>query len=141
MRDKENTPENPSPRINFKMPWRVLAVKALDEYCLKVSFMDGTHGEIDMSKLIFSKDAGIFASLKDVKVFKQVHVNYGVVTWPGEIDLAPDVMYKEIKQHKKWTPEYTVRNSKIDFWAGSKRLKSIKKKGVVFIQYCPLLFN
>jgi hypothetical protein len=29
-------------------------------------------------------------------------LEYGAVTWPGEIDLAPDAMYEEIKQNGTW---------------------------------------
>jgi len=28
---------------------------------------------------------------------------YGAVTWPGEIDLAPDAMYAEITATGAWT--------------------------------------
>ncbi len=36
---------------------------------------------------------------------------------------------------------HTQHDSKIGRWAGSKRLKSIKKKGAVLNQYAPLFFN
>lgn len=26
----------------------------------------------------------------------------GVVIWPGELDVAPDAMYAELKQHGEW---------------------------------------
>jgi hypothetical protein len=29
-------------------------------------------------------------------------VTHGAVTWPGEIDLAPDAMYAEIKRGGHW---------------------------------------
>ena len=52
-----------------------------------------------------SDNAGIFAQLRDPAVFAQAHVEYGVVVWPGEIDLAPDAMYNEIKKQGQWIPE------------------------------------
>lgn len=58
-----------------------------------------------MSRLIFSDKAGVFAALRDPTLFAQAHFEIGVVTWPGEIDLAPDAMYKEIRQHGKWVLE------------------------------------
>jgi len=39
---------------------------------------------------------GALAPLADVKFFEQVFIDYGAVTWPGEIDLAPDAMYAKI---------------------------------------------
>jgi hypothetical protein len=105
MRDKENTPENSSSGLNYLMPWRVFTVRPLDNYCLEVTFLDGTCGEVDMSKLIFSQDAGVSEILRNVHVFTQVYVEHGVVTWPGEVDLAPDAMYREIKKQHKWIIE------------------------------------
>jgi len=61
----------------------------------------GMEGLIDMSRLIFSGKAGVFASLRDATLFTQAHLELGVVTWPGEIDLAPDAVYRKIKQHGK----------------------------------------
>jgi len=55
--------------------------------------------------LIFSQHAGVFEVLKNAQLFNQVYVGHGAVTWPGEIDLAPDAMYKEIKKHGKWVIE------------------------------------
>lgn len=80
------------------MPWDVVSVEALPNFCLKVRFVDGTEGLVDLSKLVVSPGAGVFAALADPALFDQVFVEYGAVTWPGEIDLAPDAMYDRIKQ-------------------------------------------
>jgi hypothetical protein len=45
---------------------------------------------------------GVFAALKDPETFARVFVDHGAVAWPGDIDLAPDAMYSEIKQHGEW---------------------------------------
>lgn len=37
-------------------------------------------GEVDLSRLILSNDAGVFARLRDVDVFNQVYVDGGAVT-------------------------------------------------------------
>jgi hypothetical protein len=49
-----------------------------------------------------SPDAGVFAVLADQQRFAEVFVDYGVVTWPGELDLAPDAMHTELKNHGEW---------------------------------------
>ncbi len=102
MRSKTNTAEDCSAGIIPTASWRVVEVAALPGYELKVRFLDGMEGLIDMSRLIFSDEAGVFAFLRDATLFAQAHLELGVVTWPGEIDLAPDAMYEEIKQHGKW---------------------------------------
>ena len=49
-----------------------------------------------------SPGAGVFTSHIDPAHFAQVFVEHGAVTGPGEIDLAPDAMYAEIKKACKW---------------------------------------
>ncbi len=77
-------------------------VEALPAFRLKVSFLDGTEGTVDMSARVRSADAGVFAVLADPERFAEVFVDYGVVTWPGEIDLAPDAMHGAIQATGEW---------------------------------------
>ena len=83
--------------LNITPPWRVVAVSAMPAYRLDVQFRDGTSGIVDMAALVNSDSAGVFASLREPSVFEAVHVELGAVTWPGEIDLAPDALYVTIK--------------------------------------------
>lgn len=87
-----------TPPIKPRMPWRVAAVEALPGFRLSVRFVDGTEGTVDLTALVQSPGAGVFAALADPTLFNQVFVEHGAVTWPGEIDLAPDAMYAEIKK-------------------------------------------
>lgn len=83
-------------------PWRVEAVEAIGGFRLKVRFLDGTTGTVDLSARVHSPHAGVFAALADPARFAEVFVDFGVVTWPGEIDLAPDAMYRAIKADGHW---------------------------------------
>jgi hypothetical protein len=65
-------------------------------------FMDGTEGYVDLSRRVESRSSGVFSALKDEAFFAQVYVDFGAVTWPGELDLAPDAMYDAIKAHGEW---------------------------------------
>lgn len=100
MRTPKNTHKNPtapsSPAI--QPPWRVYSVEALANFRLKVRFVDGTEGIVDLSKLVLAPSAGALAALAEPSLFEQVFVEDGAVTWPGEIDLAPEAMYDRIKQ-------------------------------------------
>jgi hypothetical protein len=69
---------------------------------LAVRFHDGVTGIVDMAGLIDAPDAGVFAALRDPAVFAQVAVEFGAVTWPGEIDLAPDAMHDALKEQGEW---------------------------------------
>lgn len=84
------------------MPWRVAEVRALDRFRLHVRFNDGLEGKVNLAGLVNSSNAGVFAALSDVSLFGQVFVEHGAVTWPGEIDLAPDAMYAAIKKDGEW---------------------------------------
>ena len=83
-------------------PWRVVNVEALPGLRLRVTFIDGLSGTVDMSELVQSPRAGVFAALADPSLFSQVRVEYGAVAWPGELDLAPDAMYAAIQKQGVW---------------------------------------
>jgi len=80
------------------MPWRVAFAEALSDFQLHVRFVDGTEGTVDLTALIQSPGAGVFTPLADPVLFAQAFVEHGAVTWPGEIDLAPDALYAGIKK-------------------------------------------
>ena len=102
MPTKTTSKKNSTAQIVCKAPDDVKKVKALPDYCLEVQFVDGTFGTVFMKELIFSESAGVFSGLQDPVMFNQVFVEYGVTTWPGEIDLAPDAMYAAIKRDGVW---------------------------------------
>jgi hypothetical protein len=110
MHTQPSTPQNRPTGVNLPvypsikptMPWRVVEVRPMPDFKIHVCFVDGTQGEVDMNPLVHSPAAGVFASLANPLVFAQVGIEHGAVTWPGEIDLAPDAMYDEIKCHGTW---------------------------------------
>lgn len=105
--EKKPTKDSPPvvvPAIRPSAPWRLASVRPLANYRLEVRFMDGTQGEIDLSGLVRSPDAGVFAALMDQELFNQVYLEYGAITWPGEIDLAPDTMYEAVKKAGVYRP-------------------------------------
>jgi hypothetical protein len=71
---------------------------------LKVTFIDGTTGEVDMHGFLESPQVRgtIFEPLRDGEVFGQVRIELGAVTWPNGADLAPDAMYDAIRAHGIW---------------------------------------
>lgn len=99
-------PTDPSlgitPPLSPRMPWRVAQAEVLPGYRVRVRFIDGTEGTVDLSALVHSPAAGVFAQLADPDRFAQAFVLQGAVTWPGEIDLAPDATYAEIKKSGRW---------------------------------------
>jgi hypothetical protein len=81
------------------MEWNVVSVEPISPLALAVCFADGTEGKVRFEP---SHLTGVFEALKDPAIFRQVRVELGAVTWPGDIDLAPDAMYREIKRTGEW---------------------------------------
>jgi hypothetical protein len=102
MRNKNAIEENSAFGVMPMASFRVKEVMAQENYCLHVRFVDGTEGQVDMYHLLNGKNPGVFTALQDAAFFQKVFIDLGVVTWPGEIDLAPDAMYFEIKKNGKW---------------------------------------
>jgi Protein of unknown function (DUF2442) len=91
-----------TPPVRPLAPWRVAEVEALPGFRLRVRFNDGTEGIVELAGFINSPEAGVFATLRDESAFRRVSVVLGAVTWPGELDLAPDAMHRAVNEHGAW---------------------------------------
>lgn len=94
-----------------RVAWDVVEVRALPDFRLHVRFNDGTEGAVDLDRFVHASDAGMFAVLADPARFATVCIEEGAVTWPGvletwpwSLDLAPDAMHTEIREHGEWAP-------------------------------------
>ena len=77
----------------------VVSVKPAPPLALEVRFADGTSGQV---RFEISHLTGVFEALKDPAIFIQARIESGAVTWPGDLDLAPDAMYNEIRANGEW---------------------------------------
>jgi uncharacterized protein DUF2442 len=95
----------PTPRPS--PAWRVVAVEPLPELRLRVTFVDGTCGEVWLRKFLESEQVSgtMFEPLRAPEIFQQVRVELGAVTWPNGADLAPDAMYDTICAQGHWVVE------------------------------------
>lgn len=64
-----------------------------------MKFADGLHGQVRFGPSAYR---GVFAKLRDPVEFNKLYVNDYFVTWPSELDLAPDAMYEHIKASDEW---------------------------------------
>lgn len=99
---KEDHAAEVTPEPRAMAPWRVSHVEALPGFRLRVKFNDGTEGTVEMAEFMNSTGAGVLAVLRDENLFGQAKVILGAVTWPGNLDLAPDAMHHAIKAHGVW---------------------------------------
>ena len=81
------------------MYWDIVEVIPESDHCLFVRFRDGLSGRV---QLRYEDLTGVLERLQDPDFFRTVYIDNGAVAWPGDIDLAPDVMYAEVKrQHEQ----------------------------------------
>jgi hypothetical protein len=76
-----------------KMYWDVVEVKPEPDCGLFVRFRDGLSGRVQLPR---EELIGVLAPLRDSDFFNRVFIDQGAVAWPGDIDLAPDAMYKQV---------------------------------------------
>jgi hypothetical protein len=91
-----------TPSVRPAAPWNVADVEALPGFRLWVRFHDGVEGIAGLADFIDSTGTGVFAELRHETVFRQARVLLGAVTWPGDLDLAPDAMHRAITKNGKW---------------------------------------
>ena len=91
------------------IPWNVAEVEALSNFCLRVRFLGGLQGIVDLKAFLHAPDAGVFSTLTEPERFTTVTVERGSVTWPNVLnawpwylDLDPRVMHDEIARNGVW---------------------------------------
>jgi hypothetical protein len=84
------------------VPWRVRTVSVLPGFRLAVTCNDGASGVVDMSQLIAGEHSGIYAALMDEKLFSQVRIELGALTWTNGADLDPEWTHEELAKNPIW---------------------------------------
>ncbi len=69
---------------------RAKSAKALEEFKLEVEFSNGEIRLFDVTPLL---KFPVYQPLKDRHYFERVFVSQGVVQWPNEVDISPDLLY------------------------------------------------
>ena len=70
----------------------VIKVNALGDYQLELTFENHEVKVFDMKPYL---ERGVFKALKNTNFFNKVRVSYDTITWPGGIDLDPEVLYED----------------------------------------------
>lgn len=77
----------------------ITGVEVLDDQLLRLTFADGVVGNVAFDRTQWK---GVLTPLADPEFFKQVYVDpeSRTITWPGELDLAPEPLYAEAREHQ-----------------------------------------
>jgi hypothetical protein len=76
---------------------RIVRARTLEPYRLELEFSNGETRVADLSGFLQSVEpSGVFVALKDETVFSQAEFDpvLGTIVWPGDIDLAPEALFK-----------------------------------------------
>lgn len=76
----------------------ITGVDVVGEYRLRLTFEDGTVGDVDFSGHDWR---GVFEPLRDPAYFARVAVDpeAGTIVWPNGVDMAPEPLYAEARRN------------------------------------------
>lgn len=79
---------------------KIVHAAPLKDYRLRIRFSDGLEGVVDLSDLV---GKGVFSAWKNPKIFAKVSIDpeCHTVRWPGDLDLAPDALYEDLRQQRR----------------------------------------
>lgn len=75
-----------------KLPPDAVAVTAMDDYRLRVTFENGVVKDFDARALLGRK---CYEKLRDKAFFKLASIREGCVCWPGGIDIDPEWLFDD----------------------------------------------
>jgi len=110
--NESNTGENRPSRIReATMYMDVISARYVSDYKIELTFENGRSGVVDFMKFI--SQGGVFRRLSDFDFFKRFQINeeLGIITWNGEIDVAPETLYSEATGEP--LPEWMEEESKL----------------------------
>ncbi|MBR0197884.1 MAG: DUF2442 domain-containing protein [Kiritimatiellae bacterium] len=70
--------------------------EARDGYNIAVSFADGTKGVFDFESYL---DYPCYSKLRNRDLFVQVKADHGTLSWPGDIDIAPERVWEQSEKN------------------------------------------
>lgn len=75
----------------------ITRVEVIGDYLLRLSFADGTVGDVDFSSRVWR---GVFEPLREPSYFARVTVDPdgGTIVWPDGADMAPEPLYEEARR-------------------------------------------
>ena len=76
----------------------ITAVEVIGEYRVRLTFADGTVGDVDFAGREWR---GVFEPLADPSYFDRVTLDpdAGTIAWPNGTDMAPEPLYEEARRH------------------------------------------
>lgn len=87
----------------------VTGVEVLGEHDLRLTFEDGTVGDVSFGEHEWT---GVFEPLRDLARFAKVQVEAGTIVWPDDdLDMAPEPLYAEASRRRVTRQPSTSRRA------------------------------
>ncbi len=76
----------------------VTGVEVIGEYRLRLTFGDGTVGDVSFADREWN---GVFEPFRDPRRFARVSIEFGTLVWPDDgLDMAPEPLYERACRHQ-----------------------------------------
>jgi hypothetical protein len=75
---------------------KVLRLKKLDDFQLRIRFNDGSEGVHDFTAMVSAAGA-LLEPLRDQSYFARVFLEFDASTWPNGFDIAPEWLRREME--------------------------------------------
>jgi hypothetical protein len=72
---------------------RIEHARYLGSQRFELGFNDGRSGTVDVRPLVEEGPGTVFAPLRDPELTGRFELRYGTLTWPGDLDVAPEYLY------------------------------------------------
>ena len=85
---------------------RVMHAEYLGEYKIRLRFVDGAEGDVDLSSELYGE---VFEPLKDKDLFRRfsIHPEFGTLVWANGADIAPETLRGALNDVRRARPRRT----------------------------------
>ena len=75
---------------------KTISARPANDYKVEVVFSNGQCGVFDCSYLL---NYEVSSALADLDFFRQVRAEHGTLTWPNDIDVAPETVWERSEKY------------------------------------------
>ena len=89
----------------------VTKAKYIKNYEVQLTFNNGEIKSVDLKDMVFKDHRKIFEPLRDLDYFKKFKIQFNTITWPNELDPAPEYLYKLATEQENKTTTNKVQKA------------------------------
>jgi hypothetical protein len=86
---------------------KIVGVKPVKDHVLNLEFSDGSCGDYDLAPLI-ARGTSLTSMLADGVYFRRFFLEFGALSWPNGLELAPSAIHRQLKDRGELKPPARV---------------------------------